>query len=119
MAMFEDVVSRVKDVAETAGRKTSELVELGKIKIKIADLRREIAAACEGLGRLMYDSSVSGENIDDMVEACVAHIGELTAQKEALEEKVMESKNVIRCAGCGALNETTALFCNQCGAKLD
>lgn len=119
MAMLEDVVSRVKDVAETAGRKTGELVELGKIKLKIADLRREIAAACEGLGRLVYDSSVSGESIDDMVEACVAHIGELTAQKEALEEKILESKNVVRCTACGVLNENTALFCNQCGAKLD
>ncbi len=119
MAMFEDVVSRVKDVAETAGRKTGELVELGKIKLKIADLRREIASAHEGLGRLVYDSRRSGEDVEDMVEACVAHIGELTAEMEDLEEKVMESKNVVRCAACGALNENTALFCNQCGAKLD
>lgn len=119
MAMFEDVVSRVKDVAETAGRKTGELVELGKIKLKIADLRREIASANEGLGRLVYDSRRSGEDVEDMIEACVSHIGELTAEMEELEEKIMESKNVVRCPACGSLNENTALFCNQCGAKID
>lgn len=118
MAMFEDVVSRVKDVAETAGRKTGEWVELGKMKLKIADLRREIAGAHEGLGRLIYDSRKSGESVDDMVDACVDHISTLNAELEDLEERIMDSKNVVRCDGCGAFNESTAVFCNQCGEKL-
>lgn len=118
MAMFEDVVSRVKDVAETAGRKTGELVELGKMKLKIADLRREIAAAHEGLGRLIYDSRKSGEPVDDMVDACIEHISTLNAEIEELEERIMDSKNVVRCDGCGVFNESTAVFCNQCGTKL-
>ncbi|MBR5540203.1 MAG: hypothetical protein IKU56_02360 [Clostridia bacterium] len=119
MAKFEDVVSRVKDVAETAGRKTGELVELGKMKLKIADLRREIAGAHEGLGRLMYDSRKSGEPVDDMVDACIDHISALHAEIDELEERIMDSKNVVRCHGCGAFNENTAVFCNQCGAKID
>lgn len=118
MAMFDDVVSRVKGVAETAGKKTGELVELGKIKLKIADLRREIAGAHEGLGRLVYDSRKSGEQVDDMVDACIDHIGTLNAELEELEERVMESKNVVRCDACNAFNESTAVFCNQCGQKL-
>ena len=118
MAIFDEVVSRVKDVAESAGKKTGELVELGKVKIRIAELRREIAGAHEGLGRLIYDSRKSGENVEDMIDACVDHISELYADLEELEEKVMESKNAVRCSGCGALNENTAQFCNQCGTKL-
>lgn len=119
MAKFEDVVSRVKDVAETAGRKTGELVELGKMKLKIADLRREIAGAHEGLGRLMYDSRKSGEPVDDMVDACIDHISALHAEIDELEERIMDSKNVVRCHGCGTFNENTAVFCNQCGDKID
>ncbi len=119
MAIFEDVVSRVKDVAETVGNKTGELVEIGKIKIKIAELRREIAGAHEGLGRLVYDSRKSGEDVADMVDACVEHIAGMYGDLEELEEKVMESKNAVRCSGCGALNENTAMFCNQCGTKLN
>ncbi len=118
MAMFEDVVSRVKSVAETAGRKTGELVELGKIKIKIADLQREVSSAQEGLGRLVYDSRISGQSVEDMIDACVAHITELQSEIEELEEKVLESKNAVRCADCGVLNESTATYCNRCGAKL-
>ncbi len=118
MTKFEDVVSRVKDVAENVGRKTGELVELGKMKVKIADLRREIAGAHEGLGRLVYDSRKSGEPVDDMVDACIEHIDALNAEIEDLEERIMDSKNLVRCDGCGAFNEHTATFCNQCGAKL-
>lgn len=118
MTMFEDVVSRVKNAAETAGKKTGELVEVGKIKLKIADLRREIAGAHEGLGRLIYDSRKSGEQVDDMVDACIEHISTLNAELEELEERIMDSKNVVRCDGCGAFNENTAVFCNQCGEKL-
>ncbi len=119
MAIFDEVVSRVKDVAESAGKKTGELVELGKIKIRIAELRREIAGAHEGLGRLVYDSRKSGEEVEDMIDACVDHISDMYVDLEELEEKVMESKNAVRCNGCGALNENTAQFCNQCGTKLD
>ena len=119
MAIFDEVVSRVKDVAETAGKKTGELVEIGKVRIRIAELRREIAGAHEGLGRLLYDSRKSGEDVTDMIDACVEHIAALYEDLEELEMRVMESKNAIRCNGCGALNENTAQFCNQCGTKLD
>lgn len=119
MAKFEDVVTRVKDVAETAVNKTGEWVEIGKVKLRIAELRREIATANEGLGRLVYDSRRSGEPVDDMIDACVEHIAELTAAMEALEEKIMDTKNVVRCKSCGSLNEASAVFCNQCAAKLD
>ena len=118
MAIFEDVVSRVKGVAQTAGRKTEELVELGKIKIKIADLQREVSSAQEGLGRLVYDSRISGQSVEDMIDACVAHITELQTEIEELEEKVLQSKNAVRCTACGVLNDATAAFCNRCGSKL-
>lgn len=118
MATFEDVMFRVKDVAETAGKKTGELVELGKLKLKMAELRHEIAGAHEGLGRLVYHGQKSGENVDDMVAACVEHIDELNAELAELEEHVMESKNVVRCDSCGMYNTVTATFCNHCGKKL-
>lgn len=118
MITIEDAVLYVKGAAETAGRKTGEWVEIAKIKLQIADLRREIAAANEGLGRLVYDARQSGEDIEEMVEACVAHIRELYEQMDKLEAKVMEAKNVVRCDECGAFNESVATFCNRCGTKL-
>ena len=117
MAAFEDVLSCARSVAQTAGRKTEEFVELTKVRMQIADLRREIAALFEGLGRLVYDSRIANEPVDDMIEACVEQLKELQAQLAKLEDRVMESKNVIRC-DCGTLNTNTAVFCNRCGKRL-
>lgn len=119
MAVFEDVLSRAKSLAVDAGKKTGELVETAKVHVKIGDLRREIASLYEGLGRLVYDGRRSGENVDELVEACVASLDEQLAALARLEEKVMQSKNVIRCDECGAFNAQDASFCNQCGKKLD
>lgn len=118
MVAWEDVVSYAKGAAETVGKKTDELVELGRMKLKIAELHRELAAAHEGLGRLVYDSHKSGESVDDMIDACVEHLDELTHELEQLEEKVMFAKNAVRCSKCGALNASTAHFCSECGEKL-
>ena len=118
MATFEDVLSRAKAVAQAAGKKTEEIVELTKVRVQIGDLRREIASMYEGLGRLVYDSRRTEESVDDLIEACVEQLDEQLAALARLEERVMESKNVIRCEKCGALNAQDATFCNQCGEKL-
>lgn len=119
MAVFEDVLSRAKSIAKSAGRKTEELVELTKTHAKIGDLRREIASLYEGLGRLVYDSRRSEESVDELVTACVEELDEREAELARLEERVMQNKNVIRCDRCGAFNADDASFCNQCGKKLD
>ncbi len=119
MAVFEDVLSRAKSIAKTAGRKTEELVELTKTHAQIGDLRREIASLYEGLGRLVYDSRRSEEPVDDLIAACIEELDERETALARLEERVMQSKNVIRCNSCGAFNANDASFCNQCGRKLD
>ncbi len=118
MAVFEDVISRAKAMAEATGKKTGELVETTKIKLEIAELQREIAALYEGLGRLVYDGRQSGESVEDMIESCVAHLEEQNAYLQELQDRVLENRNAVRCTVCGAVNEDTARFCSQCGKAL-
>ena len=119
MAVFEDVLSRAKSIAKTAGRKTEDLVELTKVHIQIGDLRREIAALYEGLGRLVYDARHTDESVDELIDACVEELEEQQAALARLEERVMQYKNIVRCETCGAFNAHDAAFCNQCGKKLN
>ena len=118
MAMFEEVLSRAKVLAEAAGRKTGEVVENTKVKMEISQIQREVASLYEGLGRLVYDGKKSGESVDDMVDACVAHLDEQNAYLEELRDRLLESKNAVRCAACGAVNDDSARFCNHCGQAL-
>lgn len=118
MTVFDDVLSRARALAKTAGEKTGEFVELTKVKMEIADLEREMTSLYEGLGRLVYDGKQSGENVDELVDACIAQLDDQNEHLKELQEKLMESKNVVACKMCGALNENDAVFCNQCGEKL-
>lgn len=118
MAVFEEVLSRAKSMAEAAGKKTGELVESTKIKLEIAELQREIAALYEGLGRLVYDGRQSGESVEDMIESCIAHLEEQNAYLQDLQDHLLENRNAVRCTGCGAVNEDSARFCSQCGKNL-
>lgn len=118
MAVFEDVLSRAKAMAEAAGKKTGELVETTKIKLEIAELQREIASLYEGLGRLVYDGRQSGESVEDMIESCIAHLEEQNAYLQDLQDRLLENRNAVRCAACGTVNEDTARFCSQCGKNL-
>lgn len=118
MAIFEDMLSRAKVLAEVAGKKTSEVVETTKVKMEISQIQREVASLYEGLGRLVYDGRKSGESVEEMIDACVAHLDEQNAYLEELHDRLLEGKSAVRCAACGSVNDDTARFCNHCGQAL-
>ncbi len=118
MATLESILNKAKDAAEAAGRKTGELVDVTKLKMEIARTERDLAATYEGLGRLAYDAKKGAEDQTELMDSCVAHIDELTAQLNAQREKLAEMKNAVRCAACGTLNDQDAVFCKACGGKL-
>ena len=117
MATWETVLARAKSVAFAAERKTEQLVENAKIKMEIAELQREIASLYEGLGRLLYDGRQSGESIDDMVDACLAHLKEQNEYLEQLQDRLLEGKSAVRCAECGTVNDDDSSFCKKCGKE--
>lgn len=118
MGTFEDVLSKAKSVAETAGKKTSEFVEVTKLKMEMSDTEREISSTLEGLGRLVYDSRKAGEDSAAMIEECIAKIDDQYAKLDTLRSKVLEYSDQVRCRACGTINTDDSLFCKKCGSKL-
>lgn len=119
MATFEEILNKAREGAEKAGQKASDFVEVTRMKMNIAELEKEIAATYEGLGRLVYDAKKSGEDLNEMVEACVENIDELQADAEELRGKLYAFKHMQKCSACGAINTEDAAFCNQCGKTLE
>ena len=118
MAMIDDFLGKARDVADAAGKKTSELVDKTKIRMEISSLQKQLGATFEGLGRLVYDSEESGEDISDLKQGAFEAIRDLQAQIEELQDKLHEYNHAVRCKTCGVMNDSDSLFCKKCGEKL-
>lgn len=118
MSTFDDLLRKVRDVADVAEKKTNEFIDVTKVKMAIARAEKELSATYEGLGRLVYDAKQGTEEIDELIDACVAHIDELNGEVTSLQDQLAEMQNAVRCAACNAYNEKDAAFCKFCGEKL-
>ena len=116
MGTFEDILNMAREGAEKVGQKTSDFVEVTKMKMSLSNIEKEINATYEGLGRLVYDAGKSGEDVTDMVQACIDNIDALQADADDLRDGIYTAKQMRKCAACGAINDRDADFCNKCGA---
>ena len=118
MATWEDIVCKAKDLADAAGRKATDVADLAKQKIKIAENERAIRDTLEALGGILYESRKDGvEMNEDLVAELVAQIDELTAANERLQAEIDNRRGCKTCA-CGCKNPEGAVYCNACGKEL-
>ena len=118
MATWEDIVCKAKDLADAAGRKATDVADLAKQKIKIAENERAIRDTLEALGGILYESRKDGVEInEDLVAELVAQIDELTAANERLQAE-MDHRRGYKTCDCGCKNPEGAVYCNACGKEL-
>ena len=120
MKTWEDVVCKAKELAGEAGRKVTDVADLAKQKIKMAENEKAIAATMEALGRLLYDSRHTGEALaEETVSELVAQVDELTAANEELQAAIDNASGKKTCKACGAVNPQGSAYCNSCGKNMD
>ena len=118
MTTFEEVLYKAKNIAEAAGKKTSDMLEATRLKMTAAEIEKDIAATLEGLGRLIYDGRKAEEDVTATVDECILKLDELNKKLEEAREAISAFKNLRRCRECGADNQDDAIYCKKCGAKL-
>ena len=115
---FEDVISKAKSVAEAAGKKTSDFIEVTKLKLEIAETEKEMASVFEGMGRLIYDAKKTGEDAGSLVDDCILKADECQSKIDRLRRKVDEFKHSVRCENCDTANADDAIYCKKCGQRI-
>ncbi len=118
MSVFDQIISKAKDVADVAGRKATEAAELGKLKLQSAQLNSDLSKAFEELGQTVYMAKTGSVNCDEAVEKSVAQITSLKSAIREIAEKIAESKNLVLCPNCGEKNPADAFYCSRCGSAL-
>ena len=121
------VGSRAKDLGELAGdkardltKKSSELIELTKLKRELRKLEKEMENNLAGIGAIYYQSrqgrgESSDEELNRLIEATgqlEIEIKDLTGQIEAMQP------GAPTCPECDSELPDNANYCSHCGRKV-
>lgn len=118
MDIIEKIITNVEKTTKAVVQKSSDIVEITKVKVAISNDEAQAAALIKEAGELVYSAYKNGTGDPEDVEA-------VCKQVEALEDEIIKKKNQLarlrnlkRCAACGNENDIDAVYCNQCGEKL-
>ena len=118
MGTIYDILNKAKSVAEAAGKKTSDFIELSKLRLEASDIEKDIASMLEGLGRLIYDARKSGDDISFVVDESFSKLDDRFEELKKLRIKIDEYGSRVRCSHCGAANADDAVYCKKCGKSI-
>lgn len=120
MSALDDIIVNTKSAAETIGKKTGEIIDSAKLRLQIADIKKDLSKAYEELGIVAFNLCGIGTLKDDNLEEHCLKIKELLSQLESAQ-KLKESKNVteIVCPLCKEKYTTEVTYCSKCGSRIN
>ncbi len=119
MGTFEDVVIKAKSVADAAGKKTVEFVEITKLSLAIAEAKDKVDKLFAEMGKIVYDAVKDDSDCTEEIKTRALIIDDNIALLNQLNEKMAHMKCMKKCTICGADNQKVSDYCHKCGAKLD
>lgn len=114
----DQLLNQAKELADAAGKKAGETLEVSKLKFENFKINSQIQKAYEKLGSFVYKMHKNGEENQELIDVCMEEIDDLYAQLALNEEKINESRRRSKCPVCGTLNALEALYCMKCGEKM-
>lgn len=115
---FNAILSKMKNLANAAGKKAEEVAEASKLKLQMVSLNGKISRAYEELGSMVYHAAKKNEPVGEEMDAVMEKIDGLLEELQGLESKVGELKKSQICPNCGAQCPSDAHFCSRCGMIL-
>jgi ribosomal protein L40E len=124
MAFFEELKKNLSGVSDSVAKrsesvvkKSTDVLELQKAKLKKVSLENDLKNAYAELGKLYFENYADGDLPKEMAELCE----KITACQHAIneaEQKAASLKGVVVCASCQAEVDKDASYCPKCGAEI-
>ena len=90
MKTWEEIFCKAKEIGAAAGRKATDVADMARLKVRLAENDRAVESTMEALGRLLYDSHRCGSPIDEEIA------GELYQQADELLKAQEAAENLRR-----------------------
>lgn len=118
MDFLDNIKKIVTDTAQTAVKKSGEILESTKIKYSIFDLKNDIDIIYREIGEEIYDKFENESDVFDSVNQKCELIREKKKMIAKLEMEIADIKNTIKCGNCENICQKQMDFCPKCGNKL-
>jgi len=123
-----DLMDKVNEIARMVGDKANELVEVGKLNLKMNQENAAVESLQKQIGEIAFGKFRSGDELDPEIEdLCIKiekHKRTMAETQRELNRKKASSDDPIDmaamgyCPYCGATLAKNAAFCSQCGQKV-
>ncbi len=123
-----DLMDKVNEIARMVGDKANELVEVGKLNLKMNQENAAVESLQKQIGEIAFGKFRSGDELDPEIEdLCIKiekHKRTMAETQRELNRKKASSDDPIDmaamgyCPYCGASLAKNAAFCSQCGQKV-
>lgn len=111
----EDFSRKVLDAADAVTKKTTDLIEEGKLLIKIREIERSIEKCYRKIGQGLYENNRN--LLDGETEEIANQLDALMIQMQDLRREYAQVREMKLCENCGAVNKKDSVFCSQCGER--
>ena len=89
MSIFKDFGEKAKKTAKKVGEKSSDMVEVGKLKVKISQLQDDIRRSKTEIGQYFYESYIDQTEMpEDKIQPICEAIKDNYQEIEEINEKI-------------------------------
>lgn len=104
---------------KTVTTTTNKIVEDVKLKSNISDKKEDIEDIYMEIGKSVYASYKSGEDVGKEFNRKCNTIDKLNSELAELNSKILYNKDKRKCGKCGETIELDSEYCPNCGEKQD
>lgn len=121
MAFLDDVKKGLTDVSETIVKKSTELVEIQKLKMKKTSLESDIKRDYALLGKL-YFAKMEADGTQGETPEAAEYFERIVQARDAVEEvklQISKLNHEKSCRACGAKVSMDTIYCPKCGTRFE
>lgn len=114
-----DVIKKSVTKAAIKTKETSEnMVEIAKLKYKLAELKSDVEENYIKIGKLVYNAE-ENDDISEALKDICAEIEQQTEKISDMQDNLNELLNKKQCPECNTKFDKEFDFCPKCGYKFD
>lgn len=115
MSLFDELGKKITNAGQETAIKAKKFTEIAKLNSLIGDKEKEISTLFVELGHSYYERRKNEESPEETVK----QIKKIYEEIEDYKKQIIELKGIGSCPNCGAEVTNGAMFCNNCGTKLN